>query len=298
MQRAYREMLTPGMVRLALTTGALAIAAFTIIGPVGTYDTLTPLQRLVSAVVCGALIWPMCYSLSVVTVYFLRFRSALQTALALAAVMLVAAAPAAAIAYTFLALFFAEPAARIALPTIYLMAATTSVLCSLFYHFALCQRLKRAGGSEAHQVAAPRPADDAEPAPEPAPEPAAEPDSGEEAAHGGSGTPTAGGSAPRVPSFNRLPIDLDGDLIYFKSQGRDVEVCTTAGSRRIPARFSDAVAQLGDQGMQVHRSYWVAHRHVTDVVQRDAQTLLRLTGGHEVPVSRTFLHSVRAAVAR
>ena len=55
MQRAYREMLTPGMVRLALTTGALAMAAFTIIGPVGTYDTLTPLQRLVSAVVCGAL---------------------------------------------------------------------------------------------------------------------------------------------------------------------------------------------------------------------------------------------------
>ena len=226
-----------------------------------------------------------------VTVYFLRFRSALQTALALAAVMLVAAAPAAAIAYTFLALFFAEPAARIGLPTIYLMAATASVLCSLFYHFAICQRLKRAGGSDAHQVAAPRPADAGAGA-------AAEPDSGEEAAHGGSGTPTAGGGAPRVPSFNRLPIDLDGDLIYFKSQGRDVEVCTTVGSRRFPARFSDAVAQLGDQGMQVHRSYWVAHRHVTDVVQRDAQTLLRLTGGHEIPVSRTFLQSVRAAVAR
>ena len=289
MQRAYREMLTPRMLRIALITGGLALAAFVIVGPVGTYDTLTPLQRLATAVVCGALIWPMYYSLSVVTLYFLRFGSPLQTALALAAVMLVAAAPAAAITYTFLALFFAEPAARIRLPTIYLLAATASVLCSLFYHFALCQRLKRAGGSDAHEVAAPRPATGGA---------AVDPGSVEEAAHGGSGTPTAGVGAPGVPSFNRLPIDPDGDLIYFKSHGRDVELCTTAGSRRVPARFSDAVAQLGDQGMQVHRSYWVAHRHVAEVVQRDAQTLLRLTGDHEVPVSRTYLQSVRAAVAR
>ena len=72
-------------------------------------------------------------------------------------------------------------------------------------------------------------------------------------------------------------------------------VIVTATGVRV-SRFSDAVAQLGDQGMQVHRSYWVAHRHVTDVVQRDAQTLLGLTGGHEVTVSRTYLQTVRAAL--
>ena len=115
-------------------------------------------------------------------------------------------------------------------------------------------------------------------------------------ASGESSTPAASGAAPRTPFTDRLSPDADGDLVFLKSEGRYVDVHTTEGSNRVIARFADAVAQLGDVGMQVHRSYWVAHRHVTDVVKRDTHTVLILTGGREIPVSRTYLQSVRATL--
>ena len=62
------------------------------------------------------------------------------------------------------------------------------------------------------------------------------------------------------------------------------------GSTLVLMRFADAVAELdGAGGLQVHRSYWVARRHVEGAARRDGRTTLRLTGGHEVPVSRTYM---------
>ena len=58
-------------------------------------------------------------------------------------------------------------------------------------------------------------------------------------------------------------------------------------------RLADAVAELGDQGLQVHRSFWVANRHVTELFRREGRTVVQVTGGMEVPVSRTFLAAVR-----
>ena len=65
---------------------------------------------------------------------------------------------------------------------------------------------------------------------------------------------------------------------------------------RFSWRFADAVAELGDQGMQVHRSYWVARRHVVGIERRTERTVLLLTGGEVVPVSRTYLAAVREAL--
>ena len=61
-------------------------------------------------------------------------------------------------------------------------------------------------------------------------------------------------------------------------------------------RFADAVAELSDHGLQVHRSYWAARRYLKRLVQKNGRTVLRLTNGQESPVSRTYLTAVRAAV--
>ena len=75
-----------------------------------------------------------------------------------------------------------------------------------------------------------------------------------------------------------------------------MEAVTTAGSTLVLMRFVDAVAELdGAGGLRVHRSYWVARRHVEGAARQDGRTTLRLTGGHEVPVSRTYMSAVRAA---
>jgi hypothetical protein len=103
--------------------------------------------------------------------------------------------------------------------------------------------------------------------------------------------------ATRGTIIKLLPNRLGTDLVYIKSEDHYLEVHTTTGSSLIKMRFSDAVAELADHGMQVHRSYWVATKHVVRTGRNGKRTTLRLTGDHEVPVSVTYLRGVRAILA-
>ena len=101
-------------------------------------------------------------------------------------------------------------------------------------------------------------------------------------------------AAPRF--LDRLPHEIGRDLVYLRMADHYVEAFTTAGSDLVLMRFADAVAELEDtDGMRVHRSYWVARAHVTGAERSNGRSTLHLTGGHRVPVSRTYLPEVRAA---
>ena len=65
---------------------------------------------------------------------------------------------------------------------------------------------------------------------------------------------------------------------------------TALGSELILLRLRDAMAELdGIDGLQVHRSWWVA-RHAVDDVRRDGRNVrLVLPGGLEAPVARANL---------
>ena len=107
------------------------------------------------------------------------------------------------------------------------------------------------------------------------------------------GRPDRPAKPPSASFLDRLPAQLGRDVVYLKVSGHYLEVVTTHGSGVILQRLMDAVRELGSRGMQTHRSYWVAHRHVRYFVRRDRRTLLHLTGDYEVPVSRTYLPEVR-----
>ena len=114
----------------------------------------------------------------------------------------------------------------------------------------------------------------------------------------GDGEPAAAGNAGvAAPRFlDRLPPKLGRDLVYLRMADHYVEAFTAAGSTLVLMRFADAIAELeGAGGLRVHRSYWVATRHVTGAARRNGRTVLSLTGGHEAPVSRGYLAAVRAA---
>ena len=96
--------------------------------------------------------------------------------------------------------------------------------------------------------------------------------------------------------FDRLPRQLGTDLIYLKVEDHYVKAYTPAGSGLILMRFADAVAELSAHGLQVHRSYWVAKPYMKRVMPKDGRTVLRLTTGQDIPVSRTYLRAVRAAL--
>jgi DNA-binding LytR/AlgR family response regulator len=97
------------------------------------------------------------------------------------------------------------------------------------------------------------------------------------------------------PFLDRLPPHLRGDLIALEAQDHYLKVHTGSGSTLVLSRLSDAIAQLcAIDGLQVHRSWWVADAAVIGV-QRDGGTLtLELRNGIKAPVSRTYLQAVRA----
>jgi hypothetical protein len=103
---------------------------------------------------------------------------------------------------------------------------------------------------------------------------------------------------PNADAFlRRLPPQIGRDLLCLEMQDHYVEAHTSTGSFLLLMRLRDAAAELGDTGLQVHRSWWVAHRAVEGIEQEGRRTLLRLRGGRRVPVSRASLPQVRAALA-
>ncbi len=102
---------------------------------------------------------------------------------------------------------------------------------------------------------------------------------------------------PDPPFLRRLPAGIGTDLLCLEIQDHYVRAQTTAGSTLVLMRFRDAVAELGDLGLQVHRSWWVATQAITALEQDGRSLRLRLSDGSSIPVSRAHAPAIRAAVA-
>lgn len=103
--------------------------------------------------------------------------------------------------------------------------------------------------------------------------------------------------APATPNFlARVPRPLRGAPLCVAAEDHYLRVHTPGGSALILYRMADALADLaGADGLQVHRSFWVAAEAVAGVERSGRRVSLRLTNGLVVPVSRSFLARVRAA---
>lgn len=91
---------------------------------------------------------------------------------------------------------------------------------------------------------------------------------------------------PALVFADRLPPGF-GAVHALKGEDHYVRVIGEGKEALILIRLRDAIAELGAaEGMQVHRSWWVARDGVLDA-RRDGRALtLLLGGGIEVPVSR------------
>jgi DNA-binding LytR/AlgR family response regulator len=96
-------------------------------------------------------------------------------------------------------------------------------------------------------------------------------------------------AAAELPVFlDKVREDRRGDLLALNAQGHYLRVITTGGEDLVLHTFGDAVKELGDDiGLRVHRSWWVSRRALADG-ELESTKRLRLDGGVEVPVSRTF----------
>ena len=272
---AHREMLDWSLIQASFcTTAGLAVVA-AVVFPIGIVAQLGLPERLAYWAICGLLCWPPGHAVTAVILYLMRSRPPILIVVAAVAGVLFLSVPFTAVGYGVYGWLHPEGAQSMPVGRFFANLAVMALGVSALVHYVACQRARTrmaiaAGGEAAGAEAVPAPV-------------AQEP------------VPLVAGSAQAF--FDRLPRHVGRDVIYANVSGHYLHVVTTAGTCLVLMRLSDAVLALGDLGMQVHRSYWVAHRHVDGVIQRGQRTLLRLTGSHEIPVSRTHLASVRAALA-
>lgn len=110
------------------------------------------------------------------------------------------------------------------------------------------------------------------------------------------GAPVLPPTEPPPRLLERLPEDLRGDLVSISVNDHYVAVTTTLGCHDVLLRLSDAMAEAEPvQGLQVHRSHWVALAQVQGWQRTADKVVLSVTGGAQIPVSRGKLKSVEAA---
>lgn len=102
---------------------------------------------------------------------------------------------------------------------------------------------------------------------------------------------------PDEASFlSRLPASLGTSLIALEMEDHYVRAHTALGNDLVLMRMRDAVAELDAiDGMQIHRSWWVARGAVEDVQREGRNVRLVLAGGLIAPVSRANVSVLKDA---
>jgi DNA-binding LytR/AlgR family response regulator len=95
----------------------------------------------------------------------------------------------------------------------------------------------------------------------------------------------------------RLPLKLrGGELRALCAEGHYIRAWTSLGSDLVLFRLKDAINELsGLEGMQVHRSWWVARAAIRGSRRENGRLFLLLDDDVRVPVSRPNVKRLKAA---
>lgn len=86
-----------------------------------------------------------------------------------------------------------------------------------------------------------------------------------------------------------------GPVLCLRMEDHYVRVHTLNGSRLVAGPFERVIAGMTQEGMRVHRSWWVARTAVTGVVADGRNLRLTLRGDLHAPVSRASVARLREA---
>ena len=95
--------------------------------------------------------------------------------------------------------------------------------------------------------------------------------------------------------WSKIPASLGCDLVALTAELHYLRVRTTKGETLILYPFGRAVEELGDKGYRIHRSHWIAVDHLNCVERKGDRYFCRADTGLFLPVSRSYLRTVRDA---
>jgi hypothetical protein len=93
-------------------------------------------------------------------------------------------------------------------------------------------------------------------------------------------------ASPRPSWCGRLPTELGTDIIAVASELQYLRVWTPRGCALILGALADVETEGAEQGLRVHRSWWVACDHIISVRRTATGAVCLMSDGRQVPVSR------------
>ena len=120
---------------------------------------------------------------------------------------------------------------------------------------------------------------------------------------GNTATPRAAGTAqspdPVEKFLQRLPVKFHGASLHaVSSEDHYLRIYTDRGDELILMRLADALHELVSvDGLQTHRSWWVARQGVAKIIGENGKKSLVLKCGTEALVARSRAKKVREAFA-
>ncbi|HET7412892.1 MAG TPA: LytTR family DNA-binding domain-containing protein [Pararhizobium sp.] len=250
--------------RLWLTFAAVVVL-FAVTGPFGTYQSLGGPQRLGFWLLMMAVAWLVC--IACVVIAHVTLRPHIPADFARMIVGAVIASPL--IGLCILAidwLTFGDDPTQPGLLRATLMALPVALLMCFFVWLSFGGRVFAGTPDINERIEAPTAA-----------------------------VPAAEVTDPPTRLLERLDPGIRAPLLHLSVADHYVDVVTQRGHQLLLIRFADALQELPErEGIQVHRSHWVADRAVERISARDGKLIIHLTTGAEVPVSRPYAASVRA----
>jgi hypothetical protein len=110
--------------------------------------------------------------------------------------------------------------------------------------------------------------------------------------------PNLSGPQPETYFLDKLPRHLGRDIVYLEAQEHYLRVVTSRAEHLLLQGLTHAVAELersGIEGIQIHRSVWVAWKHVVHVDARMNSLSVKLSNGNSVKLGRRRAKDVLAA---
>lgn len=96
--------------------------------------------------------------------------------------------------------------------------------------------------------------------------------------------------------LDAVPPERRGAILAVAAEDHYLRIHTDRGDSLVHGRFGDALGELAElEGLQVHRSWWVARSAVEGAEKEGDRLSLVLQNGLRVPVSRTYIVGVREA---
>ncbi len=127
--------------------------------------------------------------------------------------------------------------------------------------------------------------------------PGPSPPSGHDVADPATTQPAAANPVAANPGAPRLLARLKpankGALLRLSVEDHYTRVVTARGSELLLLRLTDAIAEAGDAGMQIHRSHWVAFDNMRRLLREENRVLLETGDGAQLPVSRPYAPRLR-----